>query len=110
MRPALLLVPFLLAACASLPQTEASRGLAVSEQRCASCHAVKVGQLSASPGAPPFTLIANREGLTRRTVHAFLRDSHNYPEAMNFTLSADEVDALAAYIVTLKRPDYQPPI
>jgi mono/diheme cytochrome c family protein len=101
-----------LAACASMsPQSaQSARGLALAEARCASCHAVTAGDLSANPEAPAFAAIANQRELSRGTLRAFLRDSHNFPAAMNFTLRPADVDDLAAYMVTLQRADYHPPI
>lgn len=115
MKPAFLLAAcsaVSLAACASLPPSPAqsARGLAFAEARCATCHAVTVGDLSANPEAPAFAAIANQRELNRGTLRAFLRDSHNFPAAMNFTLRPADVDDLAAYMVTLQRADYHPPI
>lgn len=100
-----------LAACTTVPAADgAARGKALAQQRCAACHAVAAHDLSPNPDAPPFPAIANQAGLTRVTLHDFLKDSHNYPAAMNFTLDDAAVDDLAQYMVTLQQPDYHPPI
>jgi hypothetical protein len=43
-------------------------------------------------------------------LRAFLRDSHNYPAAMNFTIDRQAIGDLAAYMLTLQSPDYRPGI
>ena len=63
---------------------------------------------SPNPESPPFEEIANRPGLTSLTLRQFLRDSHNYPEAMDFAVERERIRDLADYIVTLKRPGYKP--
>lgn len=100
-----------LAACVAVPPADgAARGQALAQKRCAACHAIAGHDLSPNPDAPPFPAIANQRDLTRATLHDFLQDSHNYPAAMNFTLSDAQVDDLAQYMVTLQRADYHPPI
>ena len=94
---------------ASSQDTPAGRGLAFAQARCAACHAVSTG-LSSVPEAPTFESIANTAGLSRETLRPWLRDSHNFPEAMKFTIAPEQVDDLAAYILTLKSPTYRPPI
>lgn len=86
----------------------AQRGLAFAEQRCAGCHAVRANGSSANPEAPPWEDIANRPGTTRATLRTFLRDSHNYPAAMNFRVDAPRIRDLADYFITLQRPGYKP--
>jgi mono/diheme cytochrome c family protein len=89
---------------------EASIGeIAFVEAACGGCHATRPLELSPNPDAPSFSDIANRTGLTSATLSAFLRDAHNYPEAMDFDLTPVRVDALAAYIMTLRDESYRPP-
>lgn len=85
------------------------RGLAFAQQHCSACHAVDTG-ISPKPEAPSFEAIINTPGLTARTLNPWLRDSHNFPEIMNFKIAPGQIDALAAYMLTLKNPDYRPPI
>tara|TARA_R110000824_G_scaffold104214_6_gene247336 strand:+ start:5873 stop:6274 length:402 start_codon:yes stop_codon:yes gene_type:complete len=85
-------------------------GRAFAQARCAGCHSVTDGQVSPNPNAPPFEAIANTRGLTDKTLQAWLRDSHNYPGQMDFEIDAKRIDELAAYMLTLKSPDYRPPI
>lgn len=77
---------------------------------CGGCHAIERSELSPNPKSPPFEDIANRHGLTVETLANWLRSAHNYPEEMEFDLTAAQVDDLAAYIVTLKHDGYKPPI
>ncbi|MFN3515699.1 MAG: c-type cytochrome [Novosphingobium sp.] len=114
--PALALV--LLAACAPAPSPgaavplspSAQRGLAFARANCARCHAVEGSGASPNAEAPAFAAIANMPGLTGETLREFLRDSHNFPAAMNFTVEPSQIDDLADYAVSLKRPDYKPDI
>lgn len=109
--PALALGLLTLSACATLTgPSDAKQGLAFAQAHCASCHGVKPGTISSNPEAPSFAAIANIPGLTHTSLQTFLRDSHNYPAAMNFTLQPADVDALASYMVTLQSPDYHPGI
>ncbi|MEN9718544.1 MAG: hypothetical protein RIQ99_1422 [Pseudomonadota bacterium] len=86
------------------------RGRVFAEAHCAACHAIEPNGSSPNPESPPFEAVANTRGLTAATLAQFLRDSHNYPGQMNFTIDRAKIDDLAAYIVTLKRADYRPAI
>ncbi len=90
--------------------TAAVDGLAFAQAHCAGCHNVAGGQASPNSGAPRFEAIANTRGLTDDTLKAWLRDSHNYPGQMDFEIDAKRIDELAAYMLTLKSPDYRPAI
>lgn len=87
-----------------------SRGLAFARAHCAGCHAVTEGRTSPNPESPPFEAIVNTPGLTAATLKPWLRDSHNFPGMMSFAIEADQIDDLAAYMLTLQRSDYSPPI
>lgn len=88
----------------------AQRGLTVAQARCAACHALTPNESSPNPEAPSFDDVANREGLNAGTLRGYLRDAHNYPDAMNFRISRREVRDLSAYIVTLKYTGHKPAI
>lgn len=88
----------------------AAEGLAFAQTHCTGCHGVTSGQVSANRKAPPFEAIVNARGLTGDSMKTWLRDSHNYPGQMNFEIDAKRIDDLAAYMLTLKSPDYRPPI
>ena len=89
---------------------QAQEGANLAEALCSGCHAVAPGQISPNPQAPSFMLIANSEGLTEDTLDDYLRDSHNFPERMNFEVVPEDSEALAAYMITLRSDDYEPPI
>lgn len=102
----------LLAAC----QTTGNAPLAKSEQpapafveaACGGCHAVEPPFVSPQPGVPSFEAIANRSGVNDETLSQWLANAHNYPEDMEFVLTAEQVDQIAAYMVTLRRDEYVP--
>ena len=87
---------------ASDQSTPAARGLAFATAHCASCHAVGRPAISPNPEAAPFETIVATPGLNSATLTDWLRDSHNYPEAMQFTIAPDQVEDLAAYMLTLR--------
>lgn len=75
---------------------------------CGDCHAVEAPFLSPNPAAPPFDAIANREGLDQLSLARWLTDAHNYPDFMEFELSASEAEQIAEYMLTLRSADYRP--
>lgn len=89
---------------------QAARGLAFAQAHCSACHAVTEGETSPNPESPPFEAIANMPGLTRASLGQFLRDSHNYPSAMAFTVDRARIADLTAYMLSLQRSNYHPPI
>lgn len=92
---------------AALAETDADGVPMLVNAVCGSCHAVTPGTLSPLPQAPTFPAIANREGLTRETLTAYLRDAHNYPDIMDVGLDDEDVRLVADYMISLKDPDYQ---
>lgn len=78
------------------------------EAACGGCHAVEPPFLSPNPESPSFAAIANREGLSEATLASWLYDAHNYPEQMDFTLTREQAQAIADYMITLRRADYRP--
>lgn len=118
----LLAVLSLAAACSTSPEplrqpgtaprsdaAPSSRGLAFARANCAACHAVE-GEASPRPEAPAFAAIINTPELTADTLRPWLQNSHNFPEIMNFAIEPEQIDDLAAYMLTLKDPAYRPPI
>jgi mono/diheme cytochrome c family protein len=111
-----LCLPLALAACQALPAENSSasttrlRGQALAQASCSGCHAVGHTGTSPNRNAPSFASIANQQGLTSETLSSWLRDAHNYPGEMQFELDQREVDDLVAYMVTLRDPNYRPPI
>ncbi|WP_140420565.1 c-type cytochrome [Novosphingobium sp. B 225] len=84
------------------------KGLSFAKERCAACHGVTRNSSSPNPESPTFEDIANRPGLTAQTLREFLRDSHNFPESMQFRVERERIRDLADYIVTLRHPRYKP--
>ena len=111
----LLCPPLLLTACQNLPPAEPApatagpAGQAVAQASCGGCHAVGPSGSSSNANAPPFPAIVNQEGLTEETLSGWLRGAHNYPREMDFYLRESEVDALVAYMLTLRDPNYRRP-
>jgi hypothetical protein len=97
----------LLAACTTTPEP-APEPPAFVEAACGGCHAVQPPYLSPNPQAPSFESIANRIGVTRSTIRAWLVNAHNYPEQMDFDLEREHVDQTVDYMITLRRADYVP--
>lgn len=85
-----------------------TRAPAFVEAACGGCHAVEPPFLSPNPAAPSFASIANRRGLSERSLASWLSQAHNYPEDMDFTLSQAQIDRIAAYTVTLRSAGYVP--
>jgi hypothetical protein len=113
-KPAALLVTLPLALAAAACEHPGGRSspedLGFAQAACGGCHAVERYGASPNPDSPPFAAIVNREGLTRATLTTWLRDAHNYPEEMEFTLGAPEVERLVDHMLTLRGPDYRPAI
>ncbi|MDR2857373.1 MAG: cytochrome c [Novosphingobium sp.] len=86
------------------------RGQAFAQAHCSVCHAIADEGFSPNPESPPFAAVVNKPGITRNTLRQFLRDSHNFPAAMNFRVEPARIDDLADYMLTLRTPGYRPPI
>lgn len=103
-----------LAGCQTTPapapasQAAATPAPAFVEAACGGCHAVEAPFLSPNRSAPSFEAIANRPGVTKATIRAWLINAHNYPEQMDFDLERDHVEQVADYMITLRRADYVP--
>lgn len=85
-----------------------TRAPAFVEGACGGCHAVEPPFLSPNPASPSFAAIANRQGLSEKSLANWLSEAHNYPEEMDFTLTRAQIDQIAAYMVTLRRAGYVP--
>jgi mono/diheme cytochrome c family protein len=114
-RSYLICLTLLLAACQKAPPAEpelsalALQGHAFAQESCAQCHAIDRDGISRNSNAPPFPAIANQKGVSRETLTPWLRGAHNYPREMDFYLVEDNADALVAYLLTLKDPNYRRP-
>lgn len=79
-------------------------GATIALTTCASCHAVRRGQLrSPNPMAPNFTDIATTLGMTDRALRVWLQTSH--PTMPNVVLTNQERDDVVTYIMSLKSRD-----
>lgn len=90
-------------------RTREMRGLAFAQTHCAGCHAVETGT-SPNPEAPPFEAVINKPGLNMDTLKPWLSNSHDFPAVMDFSIDPEQVDDLAAYMLTLKSVSYRPDI
>jgi mono/diheme cytochrome c family protein len=98
---ALLLLRVQAASGAAPGQEAASRGHALAQAWCASCHQIEKFAVPLESRAPAFTAIAAMRSTTPLAIKVFLRSSH---EPMpNFILKQQDVDDLAAYIMSLKQ-------
>ena len=109
------LLAVLAASCAHAPPEAASPAaspdhdrLAFVQAACGGCHAVEGEAISPNPLSPTFAAIANRPGLNAGTLSSWLRDAHNYPEVMDFDLSDEQIDMIAAHMTTLQDPQWRP--
>jgi cytochrome c len=79
---------------------DATRGKALVQQGCASCHAVEPGQQSPNPKAPTFSAIAGEPSTTAYGLHVFLQTTH--ATMPNFVINPDDIDDIVSYILSLK--------
>lgn len=109
-RLALLPAALLASACQPMPSAQASPPPAPTfvQAACGGCHAVERPFLSPNPQAPSFEAVANRPGVTKATIRAWLVNAHNYPEQMDFDLERDHVEEVTDYMIALRRDDYVP--
>lgn len=92
---ALLLMP--LPAAAQPQQT----GGALAARWCTACHVVEAGQRLATDSAPSFRAIAARPDTTAATLDGYLSVGHTLMP--DFSLSAQERNALVTYILSLRQ-------
>ena len=81
-------------------EPNASMGMLIARDNCASCHETFAASESPEPRAPSFRQIASRPGMTPETLSSWLRDAHNYPIDMGFSLAQHQADSLVAYIMS----------
>jgi mono/diheme cytochrome c family protein len=114
---ALALSVAVLAACTTVPARprielteQQARGYTFAKTHCAACHGITANASSPNPEAPPFEMVVNKTGLNARSLELFLRDSHSFPGQMDFEIDPAKIDDLTAYMITMRRPGYNPPI
>jgi mono/diheme cytochrome c family protein len=77
-------------------------GLMVAQTICAQCHAIGKAQIRSRNGqAPSFAGVANVPGMTPMALRVWLK-SGPHREMPNLALTNDEIDDVAAYILSLK--------
>ena len=79
---------------------DAEKGKSIAQSRCAPCHIVVPMQRQELSNSRPFDQIARRNGLTPEMLAYLILSPH---PRMNMTLSREEADDLAAYIISLRR-------
>jgi len=106
LKPRYLFLPALLllaagAFAAGIPGGDVTAGHALARAWCASCHAVDPGARE-GPFAdiPSFAAIAREPTTTSSGLHAFLSTPHG--DMPDIKLTSAEIDAVAAYILSLQ--------
>jgi cytochrome c len=85
---------------AALAQERAEQGHEIAKTWCAGCHVVEPGGTAGSDAAPPLPVVAQNPSLSPDRLRAWLADPH--PPMPNLSLSRDEIEALVAYIGSLR--------
>jgi len=93
------------ALCATMRVAQAAdlapEGRRLAQDLCAGCHASAAGKGAISPGAPDFETVARNPAMTALAIRVFLQTPHaNMPDIM---LSDDDIAALTAYILSLRK-------
>jgi mono/diheme cytochrome c family protein len=81
-------------------RADTTRGEMLSAQICAPCHAIKAGQPSPKPDAPPFATIAAKDSYNIFTLRSYLRTPHW--TSANLSLRQDDNEAIVSYVMSLK--------
>jgi mono/diheme cytochrome c family protein len=79
------------------------QGETIIREHCNSCHQTGNAGKSGTGGAPSFAAIAQMESTTILSIRVFLRTAHINKTMPNVMLSEDEVDAVASYILSLRK-------
>jgi mono/diheme cytochrome c family protein len=87
-------------AVGGVAQADTSKGEMLAAQLCAGCHAIRPGQNSPKPDAPPFTSIAAKDTYNIFTLRSFLRTPHW--TSANLSLRLDDNEAIASYVMSLR--------
>ena len=83
----------------TLGMGDAQEGFVYAKNVCANCHAILPNQTSPVREAPSFDEIADRSGSSTKTVIERIEAVH--PMMPNIPIKRDELNDLAAYIVSL---------
>jgi mono/diheme cytochrome c family protein len=112
--------PSLLAACIlsalnlgatglSAQSSDIDRGKAILQKKCAQCHAIGMTDQSHHPQAPPFRSVVKRypvEYLAEALAEGIISGHPDMPE---FVFQPDEINAILAYLDSLKHPETNNP-
>lgn len=79
-----------------------SRGETLVTTNCARCHAVRRSDKSRHPDAPPFRILSQRYPLYDLEEALAEGISTGHPDMPEFVASPDQIDAIIAYIGSLK--------
>ena len=79
---------------------DADAGRAIAQRRCTPCHIIAPHQRNEVALAPPFDVIGRKNGFDAGTLVFSLLEPH---PKMNFVLTRQEADDVAAYISTLAK-------
>ena len=81
---------------------DAAAGGSLAEKWCTTCHVVSPTQdRGTSTGAPPFAAVADMKSTTAMALRAFLQTPHGRMPDLHLT--HDEIDDIAAYILSLRQ-------
>jgi len=85
------------------PSRPTAVGRRLAETTCSACHQIGAAASSQSPksGVPSFMDISRMPSTNELAIKVFLRSLH--PTMPNIILSREEIDSVAAYIVSLAR-------
>jgi mono/diheme cytochrome c family protein len=99
-----MLRPFAIAATIAFvaggARADTAKGEMLAAQICAPCHAIRPGQPSPKPDAPPFAAIAAKGSYNIFTLRSFLRTPHW--TSANLSLRTEDNEAIASYVISLK--------
>jgi mono/diheme cytochrome c family protein len=79
---------------------DAEKGKRIAQSRCSPCHVVIPMQRQELSNSPPFDQIARKNDLNPEMLAYLILSPH---PRMNMSLSREEADDLAAYIISLRR-------
>ena len=81
-------------------QERVEQGHEIARNWCSGCHVVEPGGTSGSDAAPPLPVVAQDSSLSPDRLRAWLADPH--PPMPNLSLTREEIEALVAYIGSLR--------
>ena len=79
---------------------DAQKGKLIAQSRCSTCHIVVPMKRQELSNSPPFDQIARKNDLNPAMLAYLILNPH---PRMNMSLSREEADDLAAYIISLRR-------